>query len=114
MNLVSQFTQRDAQEIRILLGVESTVAGKLDVLIGAFDRTFKPVSPPLRQRLDVPPTAVAGTSAFQWTSVLKLPPGSYEVRAAVATADGKRAASVIDYVDVRDLRKGVCRCREYS
>jgi VWFA-related protein len=105
MNLVPQFTQDGANEIRVLLGVESSVAGKLDVLIGAFDRVFKPVGPPLKQRLDVPPAAVTGTSAFQWTSALKLPPGSYEVRAAVATADGKRAASVIGYVDVPDLGK---------
>jgi hypothetical protein len=49
--------------------------------------------------------AVAGSAAFQWTSVLKPPPGDYEVRAAVATEDGTRAASVIGYLDVPDVRK---------
>ncbi|HEX6464216.1 MAG TPA: hypothetical protein VFZ98_07185 [Vicinamibacterales bacterium] len=105
MNLVPQFAQDGVGEIHVLLGVASSAAGKLDVLIGAFDRLFKPVSQPLKQRLDVPAAAVAGTSAFQWSSVLKLPPGSYEVRAAIATADGKRTASVIGYVDVPDLGK---------
>jgi hypothetical protein len=38
-------------------------------------------------------------------SVLKPPPGDYEVRAAVATEDGTRAASVIGYVNVPDVRK---------
>jgi hypothetical protein len=63
------------------------------------------VGTPLKQRLDVPVAAVAGSAAFQWTSVLKLSPGDYEVRAAVATQDGTRAASVIGYVDVPDVRK---------
>ena len=104
MNLVPQFSQDGSPEIRVLLGVASEVAGKLDVLIGAFDRTFKPAGdPPLKQRLDVPASAVAGGSAFQWATLLKPPPGDYEVRAAVATADGKRAASVIGYVDVPDV-----------
>jgi hypothetical protein len=49
--------------------------------------------------------AVAGSAAFQWTSVLKPPPGVYEVRAAVATEDGTRAASVIGYVQVPDVRQ---------
>lgn len=35
---------------------------------------------------------------------MKPQPGNYEVRAAVATADGTRAASVIGYVDVPDVR----------
>jgi hypothetical protein len=48
---------------------------------------------------------VAGSAAFQWTSVLKPPPGDYEVRAAVATEDGTRAASVVGYVKVPDVRK---------
>jgi len=38
-------------------------------------------------------------------SVLKPPPGDYEVRAAIATEDGTRAASVIGYVNVPDVRK---------
>ena len=105
MNLVPQFAQNGSAEVRVLLGVESAVAGKLDVLIGTFDRAFKPVGPPVKQRLDVPPGAVAGTAAFQWTSVIKPPPGDYEVRAAVATADGTRAASVIGYTDVPDVQK---------
>jgi hypothetical protein len=37
--------------------------------------------------------------------MLTSPPGGYEVRAAVATADGKRASSVIGYVDVPDVKK---------
>ena len=90
---------------RVLLSVASAVAGKLDVLIASFDRVFTPVGTPLKQRLDVPVAAVAGSAAFQWTSVLKRPPGDYEVRAAVATEDGTRAASVIGYVDVPDVRK---------
>jgi hypothetical protein len=36
---------------------------------------------------------------------LKPPPGDYEVRAAVATADGKHAANVLGYVDVPDVKK---------
>ena len=105
MNLVPRFAQDGSAEVRVLLGVESAVAGKLDVLIGTFDRTFKPVGAPVKQRLDVPARAVAGTAAFQWTSVIKPPPGDYEVRAAVATADGARAASVIGYTDVPDVRR---------
>lgn len=89
----------------MLLSVASEVAGKLDVLITSFDRRFTLVGTPLKQRLDVPVAAVAGSAAFQWTSVLKPPPGDYEVRAAVATEDGTRAASVIGYVDVPDVRK---------
>ncbi len=53
----------------------------------------------------MPLAAVAGSAAFQWTAVLKPPPGNYEVRAAVATKDRTRAASVIGYVEVPDLRK---------
>jgi hypothetical protein len=105
MNLVPQFLPDGSSEIRVLLGVASEVAGKLDVLLGAFDRSFKPAGDPLKQRLDVPVAAVAGSAAFQWATVLKPPPGDYEVRAAVATADGKRAASVIGYVDVPDIEK---------
>jgi hypothetical protein len=105
MNLVPQFPQNGSVEVRVLLGVESTVAGKLDVLIGTYDRAFKPVGPPVKQRLDVPASAVAGSAAFQWASVIKPPPGDYEVRAAVATADGTRAASVIGYTDVPDVQK---------
>jgi VWFA-related protein len=104
MNLVPQFAKDGSTEVRVLLGVEAAVAGKLDVLIGAFDRTFKPVGAPVKQRLDVPAGAVAGAAAFQWTSVVKPPPGDYEIRAAVATADGTRAASVIGYTEVPDVR----------
>jgi hypothetical protein len=75
------------------------------VLIRAYDRVFTPVGAPLTQRLDVPASAIAGSAAFQWASVLKPPPGDYEVRAAVATADGKHTANVIAYVDVPDVEK---------
>ena len=105
MNLVPQFARDGSSEIRVLLGVDSSVAGKLDVLIRAYDRVFTPVGEPLKQRLDVPASAVTGSAMFQWTSVLKPAPGAYEVRAAVATADGKRAANVIGYVDVPDLKR---------
>jgi VWFA-related protein len=105
MNLVPAFSEDGSAEVRVLLSVASEVAGKLDVLIASFDRVFTPVGTPLKQRLDVPMAAVAGSAAFQWTSVLKPPPGNYEVRAAVATEDGTRAASVIGYVDVPDVRK---------
>jgi hypothetical protein len=53
----------------------------------------------------LPVSAVAGSAAFQWMSVLKPPPGDYEVRAATATEDGTRAASVIGYVNVPEVRK---------
>jgi VWFA-related protein len=105
MNLVTQFLPDGSSDVRVLLGVASGSAGKLDVLIRAYDRVFTPVGTPLKQRLDVPPAAVTGSAAFQWTSALRLPPGDYEVRAAVATADGARAASVIGYVDVPDVSK---------
>ena len=105
MNLAPQFSDDGSPEVRVLLSVASGVAGKLDVLIASFDRVFTPVGTSLKQRLDVPVAAVAGSAAFQWTSVLKPPPGDYEVRAAVATEDGTRAASVIGYVYVPDVRK---------
>jgi VWFA-related protein len=105
MNLVPQFSENGSAEVRVLLSVVSEVAGKLDVLIASYDRVFTPVGTPLKQRLNVPAGAVAGSAAFQWTSVLKPPPGDYEVRAAVATEDGTRAASVIGYVEVPDVRK---------
>jgi VWFA-related protein len=54
MNLVPQFAQNGSAEVRVLLGVESAVAGKLDVLVGTFDRAFNAVGPPVKQRLDVP------------------------------------------------------------
>jgi VWFA-related protein len=108
MNLVPQFTPDGSAEIRVLLGVESAVAGKLDVLIRSYDRVFRPVGTPIKQRLDVPASAIVGSSEFQWTSVLKPPPGDYEVRAAVATADGKHAANVVGYVDLPDVgRQGL-------
>jgi hypothetical protein len=102
---VPQFTENGSPEVRVLLSVASAVAGKLDVLIASYDRVFTPVGTPLKQRLNVPAAAVAGSAAFQWTSVLKPPPGDLEVRAAVATEDGTRAASVIGYVEVPDVRK---------
>ena len=105
MNLVPHFSEDGSPEVRVLLSVASGVAGKLDVLIASFDRAFTPVGAALKQRLDVPLSAVAGSAAFQWTSVLKPPPGNYEVRAAVATADGTRAASVVGYVQVPDVRQ---------
>jgi VWFA-related protein len=105
MNLVPAFSDDGSAEVRVLLSVASGVAGKLDVVIASFDRVFTPVGTSLKQRLDVPVAAVAGSAAFQWTSTLKPPPGDYEVRAAVATADGTRAASVIGYVDVPDVHK---------
>ncbi len=105
MNLVPQFSQDGSDEIRVLLSVASEVAGRLDVVIASFDGAFRPVGSPLKQRLEVPAAAVAGSAAFQWSSVLRRPPGSYEVRAAVATGDGTRAASVTGYVDVPDVRK---------
>ena len=106
MNLVPQFSEKGSAEIHVLLSVASAVAGKLDVLIASYDRVFTPVGTPLKQRLNVPAAAVAGSAAFQWMSVLTPPPGDYEVRAAVATEDGTRAASVIGYVEVPDVRQG--------
>jgi VWFA-related protein len=106
MNLVPQFAADGTPEIRVLFGADSAIAGKLDVLIRAYDRVFTPVGEPIKQRLDVPGKAVAGSATFQWTSVLKAPPGDYEVRAAVATADGRHAANVIGYIDVPDVKKG--------
>jgi VWFA-related protein len=106
MNLVPQFAKDGSPEIRVLLGVDSKAAGKLDVLIRAYDRVFTPVGDPLKQRLDVPASAIAGSAEFQWASTLKPPPGDYEVRAAVATADGKHAANVTGYIDVPDVGKG--------
>ncbi len=88
MNLVPQFSENGSAEVRVLLSVASGVAGQLDVLIASFDHMFTPVGSPLKQRLAVPVAAVAGSAAFQWTSVLKPPPGDYEVRAAVATYRG--------------------------
>src|SRR4051812_16763291 len=105
MNLVPQFAKDGSPEIRVLLAVDSAVAGKLDVLIRAYDRVFTPVAEPMKQRLDVPASAVAGAPIFQWASTLKPPPGDYEVRAGVATADGKRAANVSGYVDVPNVQK---------
>jgi VWFA-related protein len=105
MNLVPAFADDGSAEVRVLLSVASAVAGKLDVLIASFDPTFTPAGSSLKQRLDVPAATVAGSAAFQWASVLKPPPGNYEVRAAVATADGTRAASVVGYVDVPDVRR---------
>jgi VWFA-related protein len=105
MKLVPQFSQDGSPEVRVLLGMEADIAGKLDVLIAAYDRQFTPVGESLKQRLDIPAAVVAGRAGFQWTSVLKPPPGDYEVRAAVATADGTRAASVIGYIDVPDVKK---------
>ena len=111
MNLVRHSARR-APEVRVLLGADSAIAGKLDVVIAASDRVFTLVGTPLKQRLDVPPGAVSGGATFQWTSVLKPPPGDYEVRAAVATADGKRAANVIGYIDVPDPEEaGGCAVR---
>jgi hypothetical protein len=89
----------------VLLAADSATAGKLDVVIATYDRVFTLVGTPLKQRLDVPRGAVAGGATFQWTSVLKPRPGDYEVRAAVATADGQRAANVIGYIDVPDAKK---------
>jgi VWFA-related protein len=105
MNVVPQYAQDGSPEIRVLLGVDSAVGGQLDVLIRTYDRVFTPVGTALKQRLDVPASAIAGSSAFQWASVLKTAPGDYEVRAAVATADGKSSANVIGYVDVPDVEK---------
>jgi VWFA-related protein len=105
MNLVAQFAADGSPDVRVLLAADSAIAGKLDVVIATYDRVFTLVGTPLKQRLDVPPGAVAGGATFQWTSVLKPPPGEYEVRAAVATADGKRAANVIGYIDVPDAKK---------
>jgi VWFA-related protein len=105
MNLVAQFAADGSPDVRVLLAADSAIAGKLDVVIATYDRVFTLVGTPLKQRLDVPPGAVAGGATFQWTSVLKPPPGDYEVRAAVATADGKRAANVIGYIDVPDAKK---------
>lgn len=105
MNLASQFSKDGSPEVRVLLGADAAIAGKLDVLIRTYDHVFTPVGEPVKQRLDVPASAVAGASIFQWSSTLKLPPGDYEVRAAVATADGKHAANVIGYVDVPDVAR---------
>ena len=105
MNLVAQFAADGSPEVRVLLAADAAIAGKLDVVITTYDRVFTLVGTPLKQRLDVPPGAVAGAGTFQWMSVLKRPPGDYEVRAAVATADGTRAANVIGYMDVPDPKK---------
>jgi len=105
MNLVPHFLPDGSTEILVLLGADAAVAGKLDVLIRAYDRVFTPVGDPIKQRLDVPAAAVAGSAEFQWTSVLKPPPGDYEVRAAVATADGRHVANVAGYIDLPDLKK---------
>jgi VWFA-related protein len=90
MNLGAQFAADGSPEVHVLLGADSAIAGKLDLVIATYDRVFTLVGTPLKQRLDVPPGAVAGGATFQWTSMLKPPSGDYEVRAAVATADGKR------------------------
>jgi VWFA-related protein len=105
MNLAAQFAADGSPALRVLLAADSAIAGKLDVVIATYDRVLTLVGTPLKQRLDVPPGAVAGGATFQWTSMLKLPPGDYEVRAAVATPDGKRAANVIGYIDVPDGKK---------
>ena len=105
MNLALQFSRDGSPEVHVLLGVPSNLAGTLDVLVGAFDPTLKAAAEMVKQRLEVPADAVAGSAEFQWSSTVKVPPGHYEVRAAVATAGGARAASVIGYVDVPELRK---------
>jgi VWFA-related protein len=105
MNLLPAFAEDGSAEVRVLLSIASAVAGKLDVLIASFDHMFRPAGSSLKQRLDVPVAAVAGSAAFQWSSVLKPPPGNYEVRAAVVTEDGTRAASITGYVEVPDVRK---------
>jgi hypothetical protein len=105
MNLVPQLSEDGSPEVRVLLGVDSRVAGEFDVLICAFDHVFIPVGAPLKQRLNVPAAAIAGAAMFQWSSTLKPPAGGYEVHAAVVTADGKRLSSVIGYVDVPDVKK---------
>jgi VWFA-related protein len=105
MNLAAQFAADGSPEVGVLLAADSAIAGKLDVVIATYDRVLTLVGTPLKQRLDVPPGAVAGGATFQWTAVVKPPPGDYEVRAAVATADGQRAAHVIGYIDVPDAKK---------
>ena len=91
MNLVPQFAADGSAEVRVLLGVDAAVAGKLDVLIRAFDRVVHACGHAAEAAARRATRRCRRQFQFQWTSVLKPPPGDCEVRAAVATADGTRA-----------------------
>jgi hypothetical protein len=73
----------------------------LEVVVSAFDRNGKPRGA-ARQTLEVtwPASGPQATQRVEVLSKLDLPPGDYEIRAAVADSDPGRSASVFTYATV--------------
>jgi VWFA-related protein len=73
------------------------------LLVGAFDHTGRAVALD-RRRIDVRPRASeAGAPAYEVASRVVVPPGRYEIRAAIDDATLRRSGSAYTYVDVPDF-----------
>jgi VWFA-related protein len=103
MHLAARLSPDGTADVGVLLGSKA-LTGTLDVLIVVFDGLGHTISS-TRQVITVPSTALAASGGFQWQSALKLAPGAYEVRAAVAVQNGARSGSVTGYVVVPNVRK---------
>jgi VWFA-related protein len=101
--LVPTFSADKAVTVRALLRMQGA-SGSFDVTLGVFDERARPV---MARRHVIGPSAGATSTCdpvCELAPVLSLKPGSYEVRAGIASHEGARTASVYAYVDVPELR----------
>jgi VWFA-related protein len=85
--------------------VSSAAPTRVSLLVGAFDHTGRAVALD-RQQLVVSPRATGGAfPSYEVASRVVVPPGRYEVRAAVDDSTLARSGSAYTYVDVPDFRR---------
>lgn len=75
------------------------------LLVGAFDHTGRAVALEERQVRVSPRAAPGGAPWYEVASRLSVPPGRYEIRAAIDDATLGRAGSAYTYVDVPDFAR---------
>jgi VWFA-related protein len=75
------------------------------LLVGAFDHTGHAVAIDRRQIRVSPRASESGAPAYEVASRVVVPPGRYEIRAAVDDSTLRRAGSAYTYVDVPDFAR---------
>ena len=78
---------------------------QMSLLVGAFDHTGRAVALDRRQLSVAPRAAGNGPPAYEVASRVIVPPGRYEIRAAVDDSTLRRAGSAYTYVDVPDFAR---------
>jgi len=78
---------------------------QLSLLVGAFDHTGRAVALDRRQLSVAPQTKGNGPPSYEVAARVIVPPGRYEIRAAVDDSTLRRAGSAYTYVDMPDFAR---------